>query len=179
MAQSFQHKICEVLVRNKVITDQEARDLQRDFKGRSKETFDEFLVNEGFTTRDEILVALAEYYEVPAFNVMGYMFDHHLLLQFPQDFLLRHGAIPLERDENMLAIIVSDPHNIDLLPELAEYVSDDIRLFVGLREDIIDAVMEFYEESPFTFDAERPGDESDESDELYEDEKLLEDIFKD
>lgn len=176
MAQSFQHKICEVLVKNKVITDQEACDLQRDFKGRSKETFDEFLVNEGFTTRDEILVALAEYYEVPPFNVMGYMFDHNLLLQFPQDFLLRHGVIPLERDENMLAIIVSDPHNTDLLPELAEYVSDDIRLYVGLREDIIDAVMEFYEESPFSFDEDRPGDESDE---MYEDEKLLEDIFKD
>ncbi len=175
MAQSFQHRICEVLVKNKVITEQEARDLQRDFKGRSKETFDEFLLSEGFVTRDEILAALAEYYEVPAFNVMGYMFDHNLLLQFPQDFLLRHGIIPLERDENMLAIVASDPQNADLLPELAEFVSDDIRFYVGLREDIIDAVMEFYEESPFNFDDDRPGAESDES---YEDEKLLEDIFK-
>jgi len=175
MAQSFQHKICEVLVKNKVITEQESHDLQRDFQGRSKETFDEFLLNEGFVTRDEILAALSEYYEVPPFNVVGYIFDHNLLVQFPQDFLLRHGIIPLERDENMLAIVASDPQNADLLPELAEFVSDDIRFYVGLREDIIDAVMEFYEESPFNFDDDRPGKESDEA---YEDEKLLEDIFK-
>ena len=174
MAQSFQHTICEVLVRNKVITEQEAQDLQRDFKGRSKETFDEFLISEGIVTRDEILAALSEYYEVPAFNVVGYMFDHNLLVHFPQDFLLRHGAIPLERDEDMLVVIVSNPHNPDLLTELSEYVSDDIRLFVGLREDIIDAIMEFYEESPFSFDDDRPGAQDDE---MYEDEKLLEDIF--
>ncbi len=175
MAQSFQHKICEVLVRNKVITEQEAIDLQKDFQGRSKETFDEFLINEGFVTRDEILVALSEYYQVPAFNVVGYLFDHQLLVQFPQDFLLRHGALPLERDENILAIIVSNPNNPDLLPELSEYVADDIRFLVGLREDIIDAVMEFYEDSPFHVDEDRPGDESDEH---YEDEKFLEDIFE-
>ncbi len=174
MAQSFQHKICEVLVKNKVITEQEARDLQQDFKGRSKETFDEFLISEGIVTRDEILAALSEYYEVPPFNVMGFIFDHNLLVHFPQDFLLRHGAIPLERDENMLVMVVSNPHNPDLLPELSEYVSDDIRFCVGLREDIIDAIMEFYEESPFQFDEDRPGAESDE---MYEDEKLLEDIF--
>lgn len=176
MAQSFQHKICEVLVRDKVITEQESQDLQKDFKGRSKETFDEFLINEGIVTRDEILVALSEYYEVPQFNVLGFMFDHNLLVHFPQDFLLRHGAIPLERDENMLVVVVSNPHNADLLPELSEYVSDDIRFCVGLKEDIIDAIMEFYEESPFHFDDDRPGAESDE---LYEDEKLLEDIFND
>lgn len=176
MAQSFQHKICEVLVKNKVITEQESKDLQRDFKGRSKETFDEFLINEGIVTRDEILGALSEYYEVPPFNVVGFMFDHNLLLYFPQDFLLRHGAIPLERDENILVVVVSNPHNADLLPELSEYVSEDIRFCVGLKEDIIDAIMEFYEEPPFNFDEDRPGADPDE---LYEDEKFLEDIWND
>ncbi len=175
MTQSFQHKICEVLVRNKVITEQEAVDLQKDFQGRSKETFDEFLINEGFVTRDEILVALSEYYQVPAFNVVGYLFDHQLLVQFPQDFLLRHGAIPLERDENILAFVVSDPNNSDLLPELSEYVSDDIRFLVGFREDIIDSIMEFYEDSPFHVNEDNPVDEADE---FYEDEKFLEDIFE-
>ena len=174
MAQSFQHTICEVLVKNKVITEQEAEDLQKDFKGRSKETFDEFLLNEGFVTRDELLAALAVYYEVPSFNVVGYMFDHRLLVNFPQDFLLRHGIIPLDRDENILSLIVSNPNNADLLPELSEYVSDEIRFYVGIREDIINAIMEFYEDSPFHFDEDEPGAEADE---MYEDEKLLEDIF--
>ena len=174
MAQSFQHKICEVLVRNKVITEQEAADLLKDFKGRSKETFDEFLLNEGFVTRDEMLAALSEYYEVPPFNVVGFIFDHQILVNFPQDFLLRHGMIPLERDENMLAMVVSDPNNADLLPELSEYVPDEVRFYVGIKEDIINAIMEFYEDSPFNSDDDRPGSESDE---FYEDEKLLEDIF--
>jgi type IV pilus assembly protein PilB len=172
MTQSFEEKLCTILVKNKVITPKESADLQKDFAGRTKENFDDFLLSEGVVQKDDLLQALSECYEVPAFDIVGHFFKRDLLLQFPKDFLVRHGIIPLERDGNMLVIVASEPDNTDFLAEMSDYVSDDTRFFVGIRQEIIDAVDEYYEESPFSSDGE-----IDPSDELHEDAKLIEDTF--
>lgn len=172
MTQSFEEKLCDVLVKNKIITLQESADLKKDFVGRSKENFDDFLLSEEIVPKDDLLQALSEVYEVPAFDIVGHFFKRDLLLQFPKDFLVRHAIIPLERDGNMLVIIASEPDNLDFVNEMSEYVSDDTRFFVGIRQEIMDAVDEFYEESPFSSDGEINA-----SDELYEDAKILDDVF--
>ena len=116
--------------------------MQKDFKDRSKETFDEFLLTEGLVNKKDLLSALSDYYQVPLFDVLGHFFKPDLLMEFPQDVLVRYGLVPLERENDILAIVASEPDNEDLLPELAEYVSDEIQFYVGIRSDIINVVME-------------------------------------
>ena len=175
MAHSFEDKLCAILVAHKIITAQEAKALHKNFHDSSKETFDDFLLSESLIKKEDLLKALSEYYQIPSFDVVGHFFDHSLLLEFPQDVLINHGIIPLERDENMLFIVASQPDNEELLPELAEYVSDEIQFFVGLKPDILDAVIEYYQDSPFQIDEEHM--DEDEEDELYEDEDALEDVY--
>lgn len=175
MAHSFEEKLCAILVKNKIIDTATSKALQKDFKNRSKEAFDSFLLNEGLVKKADLLKALEEYYEVPSFDVSGYFFKQELLLEFPQDVLVRYGLIPLERDNDILVIVASEPDDEDLLPELAEYVSDEIQFYVGIRTDIIDAVMEYYQTSPFSVDEDRI--DADEDDEFYEEDKTLDAIF--
>jgi hypothetical protein len=177
MTVSFEEKLCKILVKNKVLKASEAKALVENFQGRSKEAFDNFLLTEGIIKKVDLLKALSELYKVPSFDVVGHFFKRDLLLQFPQNFLIRHGIIPLERDENILILIASRPDDQELLPELSEYVSYDLRFYVGIQRDIVDAVREFYEESPFTVDENLIDDSG--SDEFYEDARLLEDVFND
>lgn len=169
MARSFEEKLCSILVKNNVIKKEEAQALQRDFKDRSKSQFDDFLLIEDLVSKQDLLQALSELYQVPAFDVVGYLFNHELLTEFPQDVLVRYAFIPLERDENILVIVAGDPDNEDLLPELAEYVSDDIQFNVGIKKDIIDAVIDAYQDSPLYIDDENEREEDDDEGELYED----------
>lgn len=53
----------------------------------------------------------------------------------------------MEDDENTLVLVASDPHNNDLLLEIGKYVSYDVQFKVGLYQDIIDAIKEFYDPS--------------------------------
>lgn len=177
MSESFEEKLCSILVQNKVIKGSDASDLIKEFQGRAKERFDSFLLSENIVQKPDLLKALSDYYQVPSFDVVGYLFNRDLLLEFPQEFLVRHALIPLTRDENILVLVASRPDNEGLVLELAEYVSDEIQFFVGIRNDIVDAIIEYYEESPFSVDED--GDDEEFEDEFYEDEKLFEDVFED
>lgn len=169
MSQSFEEKLCSILVKNKIITKQESQDLQKDFAGRSKENFDDFLLSEDLVPKDDLLQALSECYEVPAFDTVGHFFKRDLLLQFPKDVLIRHAIIPLESEGAILVMVASNPDDGDCLSEIGEYVSDDIRFFVGIKQDILDAIEEYYEESPFSSEGEIDPDEQEHEDiDLFE-----------
>lgn len=150
--EAFTKGLSEILVKNKIIAFDEAQSMQEMFKDSVKETFDDFLLEEGLVEESDLLKALSEYYQLPSFDVVGYFFDHNLLAKFPKGFLLRSGIIPLEVDQNMLIVIASNPEESGLESSIRDYVSYDINFMVGLRRDISDAVKEFYDLSPADVD---------------------------
>ena len=143
--ESFVKGLIAILCARKVIQKSEADALVEAFKGSQKPYFDEFLLDEGIIDKDDLLPALAEYYQVPAFDAVGYFFDHAKLRMFPKNFLWMRGIIPIERDENMLIMLASNPADPNLLSDIGNHVSYDIRFNVGIRQDILDAIEEFYD----------------------------------
>jgi len=97
--------------------------LRQSFHESEKPNFDEFLLDEGLVDKDDLLPALAQMYQVPAFDAVGYLFDHQLVRMFPKEFLIQHEIIPIERDENMLFFVASNPADEELLPAIGEHVS--------------------------------------------------------
>lgn len=146
--ETFAQALCEVLVKQRVVSEAEGRALARAFKSSEKENFDDFLLEEGLVDENVLLRALGQYYQLPAVDVTGYFFDTQLLRNFPKDFLLRNRIIPLEVEDDFMTVVASDPDNQDLLSAIGAYTSEDIQFRVGLGRDISDAVKEFYDKSP-------------------------------
>ncbi|NBP16095.1 hypothetical protein EBU95_17175 [bacterium] len=169
MAKTFQDKLCEIFVTQKVMNQAMVEKINNDFKSSSKVSFEEFLITEKIITKKNLLAALATYYGVPSFDVLSDSFDKDLLMEFPQDVLVRYRFVPLKRENDALIIVASQPNNQELLPELAEYVSDEIQLYVGIRSDIIDVIMEHYQDSL----GDGSYQDEDESDDLFQDEEDL------
>ncbi len=170
MAKTFQDKLCGILVTQKVMNQAMVDKINNDFKNYSKVSFEEFLITEKIISRKNLLSALEVYYGIPSFDVLSDSFDKNLLMEFPQDVLVRYRFVPLKRENDTLIIVASQPNNQELLPELAEYVSDEIQLYVGIRSDIIDVVMESYQDSLGDGVYQ---DDQDESDNLFIDEENL------
>lgn len=162
--EKFAVELCAILVKQGVINEAEGRSMQRAFKNADRDNFDQFLLEESLVEEAPLLIALSEYYQVPAVDVTGYFFDTELLRNFPKDFLLRNGIVPLEMEDDVLIVVASNPDNPDLVSGLGAYTSEDIQFRVGLARDISDAVKEFYEKSLT--------DLMDEQD--YQDEQLIE-----
>jgi len=147
IGETYVDGLISVLVGKEAIAPDEAIAIRKAFKDSEQSIFDVFVIEEGIVSREELLNALSEYYAVPSFDVIGYFFDSFLLHKFPKGFLLRNAIIPLEVDENIMIIVASEPDLPDLLVQIGEHVSYDIRFYVGIQHDICDAVKEFYDES--------------------------------
>lgn len=158
--ESFVEGLTKILVKRKVIKADEAQSLRQSFRDSPKPNFDEFLLDEGLVDKDDLLPALAEYYEVPAFDAVGYFFDHQLVRMFPKIFLRSNSIIPVERDENILIMLASDPKNPNLLSRIGQYASYDIQFRVGLQQDIFNAIQEFYDQSLTGLDYDEGLDEN-------------------
>ncbi len=152
--EAFVKGLTKILHKQNVIPKDEADALAKAFKGSGKPYFDDFLLDEGIIDKDELLLALAEFYQLPAFDVMDYFFKHSLLQMFTKNFLFNRAVIPIEIDENMLIMVASNPNDPELLPMIGTYVSYDIRFNIGIRQDIMDCVQEFYDKSPTGADFE-------------------------
>jgi len=147
MNENFEVGFLAVLVELKFVTAEDATKLLAVYHESDIDQFDEFLLSEGIVEQEHLLEALSEYFQVPSFDVLGYFFETHLLRMFPKDMLLRNEIIPLQVDENMMIMIAANPSNPDLLFEIGEHVSYDIRFHAGIGRDICDAVKEFYDKS--------------------------------
>jgi len=143
----FEVGFLRVLVELKCITAEDAVKLLATYHESDVDQFDEFLLSEGVVEKEQLLEALSEYYQVPLFDVVGYFFETHLVRMFDKDMLLRNEIIPLQVDENMMIVIAADPSNPELLFEIGENVSYDIRFYVGVARDICDAVKEYYDKA--------------------------------
>src|SRR3990167_1625303 len=167
----FATELVAILVQQGSIAANLAPDLVRQFQDDSKAEFDEFLRSAGLVTKAQLLAALSAYYRVPAFDVEGYLFDHELLINFPKDVLLNQAFIPLQIEDNLLAVVASVPSD-DLIEKIGEYVPYVIELRVGLQRAIIDSIEEFYDASLTNIADLNDDDEAD----LYQDDLGVEEV---
>src|SRR6266403_3879083 len=147
MEHNFELSFLRILAELKFITAEDAVKLLAAYHESDVDQLDEFLLSEGILEIEELLEALSEYYQVPSFDVNGYFFERHLLRMFPKDMLLRSEIIPMQVDENIMIVVAAKPDNPDLLFEIGENVSYDIRFYVGIARDICDAVKEYYDKA--------------------------------
>lgn len=180
MAHEFVEGLTKILVKRKLVNEKEAHALQQSFHDSPKDNFDEFLIDEGLIDRDDLFPALADYFQIPYFDARGYFFDHQLVRLFPKAFLRSNEIIPIEVDEDTVIVLASNPDLENLAPRINQYVSYDVQFRVGLRQDILDAIQEFYDQSPAAPDfAEDINEEQEHDLEEMEHESGYEDFDRD
>lgn len=165
---TFVDALTDILVKQGSFAQAQASEMKKLFRESSKEAFDEFLLEEGFVTREQLLDALSDYYQTPSFDVVGHFFNHQLLKLFPKDVLLRAAMIPLLLEEDIITFVASEPNNPQLRDIINEEVDFGIEFYVGMRPDITDAIKEFYDESPTTVSESEEEGEGKDVDELIE-----------
>ncbi len=150
----FVSRFFDVLVKNGSMKEAEAKSFIKEFQGRAKGNVVSFLLEDGLVERETILQALSTVYDVPSFDVNGHFFNHEMLLLFPKDFLIKQAMIPLDLDEDILTVVVSNPEDEKAIEELGNFVNYNISIYVGISDHIIEAIKEYYDEDVITTDVE-------------------------
>lgn len=163
---SFVERMVASLINDGICSVDESKNIVKAFEDSDTEHFDVFLLEEEWVDKEGLLKTLSKVYDIPAFDVTGYFFDHELLLLFPKDFLTENLFIPLRTDEETLFIIMNNPENIEVLETIGNYVSYSISVQVGISRDILEAITEYYTLDVVTADTldDDEGDEEGEED---------------
>ncbi|MFA6066072.1 MAG: hypothetical protein WC707_02720 [Candidatus Babeliaceae bacterium] len=139
--------LCAIFEKNNLFKSSEISVLKKNFEAQSEIAFEDFLLEESLISKEHLLEALSELYQVPAIDVVGLFFDHNIVKMFPKDVMLRNIFIPYEHDGDVLVVIAYNPNNNALSEIIGEYVSYDVTYMVGLPRDICDAIKEFFDAS--------------------------------
>lgn len=166
------HDILNILCDQEVLNREDTVELEHEFKKSNLEYFEDYLVDEDIVQKEDLLKVLQQYYNVPAMDVLGEMFDHDLLRKFPKDVLLRNCCIPYRQDGALLIMVASNPLNEDLDEILGEFVSYDFQYYVGIPRHIDMMIKDFYQDELYTEDYEEIIDE-----EAHDREALILDEF--
>ncbi|MBP9764969.1 hypothetical protein KBD08_01400 [Candidatus Babeliales bacterium] len=150
--QTFVERLAQALVKLKIMSEPESESLVTEFKGRAKGRIDEFLLDEGIVNQDTLLKALQIVYGIPAYDVRGHFFNHQILLLFPKDFLINQCIIPLDVEDDIMTVVVSNPEDDETLEVFGNYVPYSVNVQVGIQRDIVDAIEQYYDEDVATAD---------------------------
>lgn len=156
--------LADILYRQKVLSQKDAQALAKDFVQGDPAQLNYFLLDEGLVTKHDLLKALAQYYQVPFFDVRGYQFNHDLLAFFPQELLVRNAMAPIEFDGAILTVVAGQPDVAELREMLRAYVTYHIEFRVGITRDIVDEIRAYYETPPNAEEIEQEEDEDDSTD---------------
>lgn len=170
--QAFIDGFCALLVKSGALKNRDAQELQEQFERSTAIYFEDFLLEEDIVSKEDMLQTLSEYYQMPAVDVIGVFFDHHLVRMFPKDVMLRDGFIPFERDGDILLVIAARPRHPALSQVIGDFVSYDVAYMVGIYTDITGQVQEFYDQSIETAEIQMFEDTTDK----HEEQERLEDI---
>ena len=139
----------DILLQQGVLKAEDVQALKKDFTAGDPAQLNYFLLDEGLVSKEELLKALSQYYEVPYFDVRGYQFNHDLLSLFPQDLLVRNAIIPIEFDGAIITMVVGNPHDQELREKIQQFLPQHILEFrVGIVRDIVDEARAYYESPP-------------------------------
>ena len=148
--QLFVSRLATELVKLNVFSQTEADSLVSEFKGRAKGRLDEILLDDGIIDREKLLKAFQGVYGVNPFDVRGHFFNHQLLLLFPKDFLINNAVIPLDIDDDMITVVMSNPEDEEVIEAFGNFVAYTVTVFVGVQRDIVDAIEQYYDEDVVT-----------------------------
>ena len=83
---------------------------------------------------------LAERYRVPYIDLSDYAVDRDLVQSFPPDFLYRGNFIPLELDDHVIKIAISDPSDIGTIDAVESFLGKKVQVNAASRRAIQEAL---------------------------------------
>lgn len=99
----------------------------------------------GVITEEELAEALATQFNFKTIkNFVNHSFSQELLDLLPSDFAMKKLVFPLKRKDNMLAVAITDPFDLETMEMLSRITGCQIIPVISTRKEILDAISKNY-----------------------------------
>lgn len=99
----------------------------------------------GVITEEELAEALAKQFNFKTIkNFINHSFSQELLDLLPSDFAMKKLVFPLKQKDNMLAVAITDPFDVETMEMLSRMTGFQIIPVISTRKEILDAISKNY-----------------------------------
>ena len=102
------------------------------------------LIRLGFTTEEEIALALTAQYGFPYLPLDNYEIDGGLTAIIPEEVARQYCLIPIDRIGNALTLAMADPSNVKAIEEIELLTKCVVQAFVSTPTEIGKAIDKYY-----------------------------------
>lgn len=111
----------------------------------SKQRLGEVLAEMGVISEEELAEALGTQFNFKTIkNFIDHSFSQDLLDLLPSDFAMKKLVFPLKQKDNMLAVAITDPFDMETMEMLSRISGFQIIPVISTRREILDAISKFY-----------------------------------
>lgn len=109
-------------------------------------TLSDVIVEQGFVTKNDLMVILSKELGVPPINLSKYKVDPQVLKLIPKKIVKNYKIIPLSVLGNTLTVALSDPLNVFAMDDIKVLTGFEVSPVLATEKDIKDAIRQQYEE---------------------------------
>ena len=102
------------------------------------------LIRLGFTTEEQVALALTAQYGFPYLPLDNYEIDGGLTSMIPEEVARQYCLIPIDRIGNALTLAMADPSNMKAIEEVELLTKCVVQAFVSTPTDIGKALDKYY-----------------------------------
>jgi len=102
------------------------------------------LIKLGFTTEEEVALALTAQYGFPYLPLDNYEIDTGLTSVVSEDVARQYCLIPIDRIGNALTLAMADPSNVKAIEQIELITKCVVQAFVSTPSDILKAIDKYY-----------------------------------
>ncbi len=117
-----------------------------DIQKKSGKKLGEVLVDERFTTEDDIIEVLEFQLGIPHVDLDKFQINSSVATIIPENIVRRYELIAIDKKDNILIVAMVDPLNIFALDDVKLFVKSDIQPVISTREKLLKAIDKFYSE---------------------------------
>jgi len=134
----------ELLVKNRVITSQQLHEALEEQK-KSGESLGSTLVRMGIVKEEQVILpSLAEKFNIIFVSLKSITVSQEALTRLPAKAVNHYKVFPVKYENGTLTVAMSSPWEIAILDDLAMVAHSQIAPVLAAREDIIEAIREYY-----------------------------------
>lgn len=134
----------DILVESEIIS---RKTLERALERQKfdKQRLGALLEEMGVITEEELAEALAKQFNFKTIkNFINHTFPQDLLDLIPSDMAMKKLIFPLRQKENMLAVAITDPFDLETMESLTRITGYQIIPVISTRREILDAIAKNY-----------------------------------
>ncbi|MCB4791517.1 MAG: type II secretion system ATPase GspE [Elusimicrobia bacterium] len=136
-------QIGQILLKDKKITEKELSSVLSEQK-KSGERLGKLLIKHGHAKEKDILEALSRQFNIPVEDISRLKIDVTLAEKVPAKFAYRHKIAPVNQENGVLTVAVTDPLNLHALDDLRLILECGIRPVLCPEADILKSLKTIY-----------------------------------